>query len=268
MRGSLQSLVHVRYGNLQWETWKPVSRYTRCTPSVFRTSAMNKSAVLITGGPTVIGSAAAVAFAKKDARVVAAGRRDEAGKALVKKLRRFGSAAEFINADVLREDDVRALVDEPVARFGRLDVAVNNTEPKARLARSPNRQRRAMPRRSTRSVALEIVKSRNPCERRRAWSCGHGHVDPFYGHAGEQSGSGDGCADGSPRPSPRSRPTRSCSSRRTQLRLSPATSSMSTAVTARTYPVRATEIAQGSRLLRPYPINARYIPNGRKKSSG
>jgi NAD(P)-dependent dehydrogenase (short-subunit alcohol dehydrogenase family) len=63
---------------------------------------MNKSAVLITGGPTVIGSAAAVAFAKKDARVVAAGRRDEAGKALVKELRRFGSAAEFINADVLR----------------------------------------------------------------------------------------------------------------------------------------------------------------------
>jgi uncharacterized protein GlcG (DUF336 family)/NAD(P)-dependent dehydrogenase (short-subunit alcohol dehydrogenase family) len=120
---------------------------------------MNKSAVLITGGPTVIGSGAAVAFAKKDARVVAAGRRDEAGSALVKELRRFGSAAEFINADVLREDNVRALVDETVARFGRLDVAVNNAEPKARLARSPNRQRRAMPRRSTRSVALEIVKS-------------------------------------------------------------------------------------------------------------
>jgi len=111
---------------------------------------MNNSVVLITGGPTVIGSAAAVAFAKKDARVVAAGRRDEAGKALVKELRSFGSEAEFINADVLREDDVRALVDETVARFGRLDVAVNNAEPKARLARSPNRQRRAMPRRSTR----------------------------------------------------------------------------------------------------------------------
>ena len=43
---------------------------------------MNKPVVLIAGGPTVIGSAAAVAFAKKDARVVAAGRRDEAGKAL------------------------------------------------------------------------------------------------------------------------------------------------------------------------------------------
>jgi NAD(P)-dependent dehydrogenase (short-subunit alcohol dehydrogenase family) len=54
------------------------------------------------------------------------GRRDEAGKALVKELRSFGSEAEFINADVRKEDDVRALVDKTVARFGRLDVAVNS----------------------------------------------------------------------------------------------------------------------------------------------
>src|SRR6266481_2524934 len=93
---------------------------------VIRSSAMNKSVVLITGGLTGIGRAAAVAFAKKGAKVVVAGRRDEVGKALVKELRSFGSEAEFINADVRREDDVRALVDETVARFGRLDVAVNN----------------------------------------------------------------------------------------------------------------------------------------------
>jgi NAD(P)-dependent dehydrogenase (short-subunit alcohol dehydrogenase family) len=30
----------------------------------------------------------------------------------------FGSEAEFINADVRKEDDVRALVDKTVARFG------------------------------------------------------------------------------------------------------------------------------------------------------
>ena len=47
-------------------------------------------------------------------------------KALAKELRSFGSEAEFINADVRKEDDVRALVDKTVARFGRLDVAVNN----------------------------------------------------------------------------------------------------------------------------------------------
>src|SRR5271157_4915950 len=86
----------------------------------------NLPVVLITGGLTGIGRAAAVAFAKKGAKVVVAGRRDEAGKALVKELRSFGSEAEFINADVRKENDVRALVDKSVARFGRLDVAVNN----------------------------------------------------------------------------------------------------------------------------------------------
>ena len=87
---------------------------------------MDTPVVLITGGLTGIGRAAAVAFARKGAKVVVAGRRDEAGKALVKELRAFGSEAEFINTDVRQEDDVRHMVDETVARFGRLDVAVNN----------------------------------------------------------------------------------------------------------------------------------------------
>jgi NAD(P)-dependent dehydrogenase (short-subunit alcohol dehydrogenase family) len=91
-----------------------------------RNQTMSNPVVLITGGLTGIGRAAAVAFAKKGAKVVIAGRRDEAGKALVEELRSFGSEAEFINADVRKEGDVRALVDKTVARFGRLDVAVNN----------------------------------------------------------------------------------------------------------------------------------------------
>jgi NAD(P)-dependent dehydrogenase (short-subunit alcohol dehydrogenase family) len=87
---------------------------------------MSNPVVLITGALTGIGRAAAIAFAKKGAKVVVAGRRDDAGEALVKELRGFGSEAEFINADVRKENDVRALIDKTVARFGRLDVAVNN----------------------------------------------------------------------------------------------------------------------------------------------
>jgi NAD(P)-dependent dehydrogenase (short-subunit alcohol dehydrogenase family) len=87
---------------------------------------MSNPVVLITGALSGIGRAAALAFAKKGAKVVVAGRRDEAGQALVNELRSFGSEAEFINADVRKEDDVRVLVDNTVARFGRLDVAVNN----------------------------------------------------------------------------------------------------------------------------------------------
>jgi NAD(P)-dependent dehydrogenase (short-subunit alcohol dehydrogenase family) len=87
---------------------------------------MSSQVVLITGALTGIGRAAAIAFAKKGAKVMVAGRRDEVGKTLAKELRSLGSEAEYINADVRKEDDIRNLVDKTVARFGRLDVAVNN----------------------------------------------------------------------------------------------------------------------------------------------
>src|SRR5271154_7130825 len=54
------------------------------------------------------------------------GRRDDVGNALVAELRAIGVEAEFVRADVRHEDDVQALIDKTVARFGRLDVAVNN----------------------------------------------------------------------------------------------------------------------------------------------
>ncbi len=41
-------------------------------------------------------------------------------------LRGLGAEAEFIHADVRHEKEVRNLVDQTVARFGRLDIAVNN----------------------------------------------------------------------------------------------------------------------------------------------
>lgn len=87
---------------------------------------MSKPVVLITGALTGIGRAAALAFAKQGARVVASGRRPEVGAALAIELRALGSEAEFIQADVTNEEDVRNLVDKTVARFGRLDAAVNN----------------------------------------------------------------------------------------------------------------------------------------------
>jgi NAD(P)-dependent dehydrogenase (short-subunit alcohol dehydrogenase family) len=87
---------------------------------------MSNPVVLITGALTGIGRATAVAFAKGGAKLVVAGRREEAGQQLATELRKLGAEAEFIRADVRKEDDVRALVDKTVARFGRLDIAVNN----------------------------------------------------------------------------------------------------------------------------------------------
>ena len=87
---------------------------------------MNTPVVLITGALTGIGRATAVAFARSGARVVVSGRRQDAGQALAAELRNLGAEAEFVQADVRHEDDVRNLVDKTVKRFGRLDVAVNN----------------------------------------------------------------------------------------------------------------------------------------------
>ena len=87
---------------------------------------MNTPVVLITGALTGIGRATAVAFAKGGANVVVSGRHENAGQALAAELRNLGAEAEFVQADVRHEDDVRSLVDQTVKRFGRLDVAVNN----------------------------------------------------------------------------------------------------------------------------------------------
>ncbi len=86
---------------------------------------MSTPVVLITGALTGIGRATALAFAKEGAPIVIAGRRDEAGHNLVTELRRLDAEAEYVNADVRHEDDVRNLIDKTAARFGRLDVAVN-----------------------------------------------------------------------------------------------------------------------------------------------
>jgi len=87
---------------------------------------MHTPVVLITGALTGIGRATALAFANEGARIVIAGRRDEAGHNLVAELRRRDAEAEYVHADVRYEDDLRSLVDKTVARFGRLDIAVNN----------------------------------------------------------------------------------------------------------------------------------------------
>ena len=87
---------------------------------------LSTSVVLITGALTGIGRATALAFADKGSKIVISGRRKEAGLQLETELRSKGVEAEFILADIRHEQDVQNLVDQTVARFGRIDVAVNN----------------------------------------------------------------------------------------------------------------------------------------------
>ena len=72
---------------------------------------MSNPVVLITGALTGIGRATAIALANEGARLVVAGRREDAGQQLATELRALGAEAEFIRADVCHEDEVRDLVD-------------------------------------------------------------------------------------------------------------------------------------------------------------
>ncbi|TCF99268.1 SDR family oxidoreductase [Paraburkholderia strydomiana] len=87
---------------------------------------MSHPVVLITGALTGIGRATAFAFAGSGARLVVSGRRATEGAALEAELREAGAEAHFVLADVRRDEEVLNLVDQTVARYGRLDVAVNN----------------------------------------------------------------------------------------------------------------------------------------------
>ncbi|WP_005037746.1 glucose 1-dehydrogenase [Holophaga foetida] len=90
---------------------------------------MNQPVALITGGATGIGKATAKKLAAKGITVVISGRRKEIGAAAVKEIQAVATGAaevRFIQNDVADESAVKAMIDQIVAEFGRLDMAVNN----------------------------------------------------------------------------------------------------------------------------------------------
>lgn len=93
--------------------------------------------VLVTGGATGIGLAAAKAFARRGASVVISGRRREEGDKAVAALVRLGAAARFIPTDITDPAAIDALHRTIMADHGRLDVAFDNAgyqEPRAPVA--------------------------------------------------------------------------------------------------------------------------------------
>lgn len=81
---------------------------------------------IVVGGTSGIGSATARSLAQEGAAVVIAGRRAETGAALAKELQTRGHEVTFLQTDVRSPDSIAHTIDSTVARYGRLDIAVNN----------------------------------------------------------------------------------------------------------------------------------------------
>ncbi|MCC6627662.1 MAG: SDR family oxidoreductase [Chloroflexi bacterium] len=81
---------------------------------------------IVTGAAQNIGRAIARVLAESGARVLLTDIQDERGEATATALRAAGGEVSYARADVSQEDDIRRMVETAVARYGRLDILVNN----------------------------------------------------------------------------------------------------------------------------------------------
>ena len=91
--------------------------------TIFSSDLLTGRVILVTGGGSNLGRAAAVELAACGAQVVVAGRRADV---LAETCTLIGDAATSVAGDIRREDDASRIVRECLSRHGRLDVLVNN----------------------------------------------------------------------------------------------------------------------------------------------
>lgn len=78
---------------------------------------------IVTGGTSGIGKKTVEVFAKEGASVLIAARREKKGRAIADGL---GDKVDYIKTDVSKENDIKAMIDYAVKRFGKLDCLFNN----------------------------------------------------------------------------------------------------------------------------------------------
>ena len=81
---------------------------------------------LITGAGNGMGQVASVLFAREGARIVVADFSEAGGAETVAAVEAVGGEAAFVKVDVANPDQVSAMIDFAMARFGALNVLYNN----------------------------------------------------------------------------------------------------------------------------------------------
>lgn len=119
----MRLLRHTLWGGLLAGAAYWLVRYFRPRHS---TLVLNEKVVIVTGASSGLGRALAFAFARRAAKVVLVARREDRLETVRREIEPYTSDVLAIPADVSREDDLRRVVEQTLARFGRIDVLVNN----------------------------------------------------------------------------------------------------------------------------------------------
>lgn len=85
-----------------------------------------KSVVVVTGGAQGIGEGIVRAYAQRGAKVVIADVNVELGHQLAQECNEQGYSALFVEADVSKEQDIVALMQQTVQHFGTITILINN----------------------------------------------------------------------------------------------------------------------------------------------
>lgn len=89
-------------------------------------SRLKNKVAIVTGSTSGIGVGIAKAFAREGAQVILCGRRVEKGQGIVDEIVAAKGKASFHVMDVTKPESIKALIDDTVKEFGRLDILVNN----------------------------------------------------------------------------------------------------------------------------------------------
>lgn len=91
-----------------------------------KSTGLSGKRVIVTGAAAGIGRATALRFAEEGARIACWDLNDAPGPALVDQIRQLGADATFTNVDVTDSAAVTDAVNHVVARWGAVDILINN----------------------------------------------------------------------------------------------------------------------------------------------